>query len=256
MIHYHGTPISGAEKNQMALSGKHAFISFAASQHIELIAEICQSFAIDNGAYSAWTSGKHFDLDGFGFFLETWHRHPSFDWYILPDVIGGDHLDNEELRNTWRKIVPDDIWAKGVPVWHLHEPIEVLRDMVNLGMLYNQFPRVAFGSGDFADVGTPQWWNRMAQAMEVGCDEQGRPKVKLHGLKMLDPSVFSHLPLASADSTNVARNCGIDKAWKGPYSPATSYGRALVMMERIEMHASAARWSNTNGINRNLELFG
>lgn len=250
MIHYHGIPISGAEKNQMALSGKHAFVSFAGAQHIALVAEICQSFAVDNGAFSAWNSGKPFDIDGFAAFVEAWHRHPSFDWYVLPDVIGGDHLDNEDLRNNWCKKVSDDVWKKGVPVWHLHEPLEVLRDMVN------QFQRVAFGSGDFAKVGTPKWWKQMTQAMKICCDDQGRPRVKLHGLKMLDPTVFSHLPLSSADSTNVARNCGLDKRWKGTYAPATAFGRALVMMERIERHASAARWSNTKGINRNLELFG
>ncbi len=45
----------------------------------------------------------------------------------------------------------------------------------------------------------------MAQAMAQACD-LGRPRVKLHGLRMLDVEVFSRLPLASADSTNVARN--------------------------------------------------
>jgi len=42
--------------------------------------------------------------------------------------------------------------------------------------------------------------------MEVCCDADGMPKTKLHGLRMLDPVIFSHMPLSSADSCNVARN--------------------------------------------------
>ncbi|MGK9559302.1 hypothetical protein O6495_24055, partial [Salmonella enterica subsp. enterica] len=40
--------------------------------------------------------------------------------------------------------------------------------------------------------------------------------------------------LASADSTNVARNIGIDSAWKGTYSPQSKETRAYVLAERIE----------------------
>ena len=73
---------------------------------------------------------------------------------------------------------------------------------------------------------------------------------------MLDPTIFSQFPFSSADSTNVARNCGIDKAWKGTYAPKTAKMRALVMMERIESHASASTWPGKLGITTNLELFG
>jgi len=51
---------------------------------------------------------------------------------------------------------------------------------------------------------------------------------------MLNPTIFSVLPLASADSTNVARNIKIDKAWKGTYQPKSRETRAAVLVERIE----------------------
>lgn len=91
--------------------------------------------------------------------------------------------------------------------------------------------------------------------MRVVTDDAGRPITKLHGLRMLDPTVFSHFPFSSADSTNVARNIGIDSAWTGPYAPRSRYTRALIMMERIELHASAARWSG-EGAGKNQDLFG
>jgi hypothetical protein len=86
-------------------------------------------------------------------------------------------------------------------------------------------------------VGNPTWWKRIAEVMRVVCDDQGRPRVRLHGLRMLNPRVFTELPFASADSTNIGRNIGIDKSWsKGNYLPPTKETRAYVMRTRIESH--------------------
>lgn len=251
MIKYHGCPISGGEKTQLAYQSKHAFISYAGQSYMELIVECCQSFALDNGAFSAWKAGKAFDFDGFCEWLEIWHRHPAFDFFCLPDVIDGDHHANQLIRAKFFNAVPSSIYKKGAPVWHLHEPLEVLRDMVN------GYDRVCFGSsGQYSEIGTPQWWSRMSEAMPYVTDELGRPTVKIHGLRMLDPTIFSHFPFSSADSTNVARNAGIDGRWIGPYAPKSKSMRAILMMDRIEAHCSAQTWSQSNGVNSNYELFG
>lgn len=234
-----------------SLQRRHAMVSYAQAGHIQVIAEVCQSFTIDNGAFSAWKTGKQYDLDGYAEFISEWHQHPAFDWYIIPDVIDGTIEENRKLAATWFKTVEPKIFRKGVPVWHLHEPLEELAYMVRA------YRRIAFGSsGDFAVVGNAKWWARMTEAMKIVCDKDGRPKCKLHGLRMLDPAIFSHFPFASADSTNVARNIGIDSAWKGTYIPVSRETRAHIMIERIEQHASAAKWAKSKGINRNHELFG
>ncbi|ELD8288965.1 hypothetical protein QJD89_004630, partial [Salmonella enterica] len=54
MIHYHGGPITPDTCAMKAWKGRHAFISFAHSGQINLAAEYCQSFALDNGAFTAW----------------------------------------------------------------------------------------------------------------------------------------------------------------------------------------------------------
>lgn len=243
MIHYHGTPISTGNSPWLALKARHACVSFAAPQQMAEVAEVCQSFILDNGAFSAWTRGEPMDIEGYRDWVEVWRRHPGCDWYLIPDVIDGDEADNDALL---------DGWPGGVPVWHLHESLD------RLARLCNDFPRVAFGSsGDFATVGNRKWWARMTEAMGVCCDGAGVPVTKLHGLRMLDPTIFSHLPFASADSTNVARNIGIDSAWtRVPYAPASTRTRALIMMERIEQHASASRWCDSRGVKQNMELFG
>jgi hypothetical protein len=73
---------------------------------------------------------------------------------------------------------------------------------------------------------------------------------------MLSPTITSHIPLASADSTNVAANIGIDSRWTGAYAPVSKSVRALVLADRIEQHATAARWTHSVGVQRNLDLLG
>ena len=96
---------------------------------------------------------------------------------------------------------------------------------------------------EFATVGNERWWLRMADMMDAVCDVEGRPLVKLHGLRMLNPEVFSRFPFASADSTNIARNIGIDQTWRGNYMPPTKEMRAQVMRSRIESQNAPPRWS-------------
>lgn len=252
MIHYHGTPFSHRGESHLALQGKHAMVTYADPGPIEMVGELCQSFTIDNGAFSVWKKGGELDLKGFSEFISSWYQHPGFDWYCMPDVIEGSDDENAELRGQWSLLVNSKIWGLGVPIWHMHEKISTLERLVN------NFPRVALGSsGEYAVVGNSAWWGRMAEAMEVACDAEGRPIAKLHGLRMLDSTICSHLPLSSADSTNVARNIGIDNAWSGTYTPRTKRMRAAIMMERIENHASASRWDGkSSGTQQNMALFG
>lgn len=199
MIHCHGTPC-GATREDVArfLSGRHALIPFVRPEDIGTAAELCQSFCIDNGAYSAWKQGTAVNWDEYARFVNEWRRHPSFDFAIVPDVIDGTERENDELVRVWRESF--DPWVVA-PVWHMHETLE------RLSQLVMEWPRVALGSsGDYATVGNDKWWARMSDAMAVACDDTGRPRAKLHGLRMLDPAIFSKLPLASADSTNAVRN--------------------------------------------------
>jgi hypothetical protein len=238
VIHYHGTPIGGGRVDAARfLAGRHAFISAAYPQDLPVAAEVCQSFALDNGAFTAWKAGGVIDVPAFVAWVEEWCLHPAFDWAIIPDVIDGTSADNDAEIESWIGTAVADY---GVPVWHLHEPVE------RLSSLACTWDRVALGSsGDFATVGSLAWWARMGEAMRAVCDEQGRPTAKLHGLRMLDPAVFSRLPLASADSTNAGRNCLASGRW-GSYMPPTAAQRADVIASRIEAHQSAAVWTEGN----------
>ena len=227
MIHYHGGPITPETCAIRAWSGRHAFVSFAHSDQISLAAWVCQSFALDNGAFSVWKSGRDFDIEGFYDFCREWYRHPACDWAVIPDVIDGTEAENDELVDDW------PLGDFGVPVWHLNESRE------RLVRLAGRFRRVALGSAAEYDVSRPsKCLARLADVLPAICDHNGRPYVKLHGLRMLNPEIVERVPLASADSTNVARNIGLDVRWAGPYSPATKEGRVDVLVERIERYQS------------------
>lgn len=238
MIHYHGLPITPGTSALAAIKGGHAFVSFAHPDQLGIAVEVCQSFAIDNGAFSAWRSGKPItDWTPFFEWAEEISYLPNCDFIVIPDVIDGGLNEQTALIGAFLQHFGNRGMQVGAPVFHLHEPVE------HAAYLSRTWQRVCIGSsGEFAQIGTAKWWQRMNEVMGSMCDEHGRPRCKLHGLRMLDPDVFTSFPFASADSTNIGQNVGIDSAWRGTYTPPSKDVRALVMRERIEAFNSAPVW--------------
>lgn len=228
MIHYHGGPITPETCAYRAWQGGHAFISFAHPDQIRLAASVCQTFALDCGAFTAWKQGRKVDWQEYYDWCAEWLHHPACDWAVIPDVIGGTEEENDALVARW----PFQR-AHGVPVWHLNEsPGRLVR-------LAAVWPRVALGSCDEWDVSNPgKCLQRLYDVLPAICPD-GQPVAKLHGLRMLNPQIVTAVPLASADSTNLAQNIGIDRNWaSGAYPPATKEARAMVLRERIESRQS------------------
>lgn len=234
MIHYHGGPLTPVSVAVAAWTGRHGLVSFEHPEQLDIALEVCQSVVLDNGAFTAWRAGRPVeDWAPFYAWAEPLLKHPAVDWALVPDVIDGDEAANDALLAEW----PFGRFL-GVPVWHMHESV------ARLERLASEWPRVAIGSsGEFEAVNDAKWWRRMNEALSAICDDAGRPACKLHGLRMLDPDVFTRLPLSSADSTNVAQNVGIDGAWRGTYTPAGKVWRAQVLCGRIEAQQSAAVWT-------------
>lgn len=232
MIHYHGGPITPDTCAIRAWKARHAFISFAHTSQLSLASEICQSFAVDNGAFTVWKAAGRNKIDWSDYydFVEKWKHHPRFDFAIIPDVIDGGEAENDALLAEWPH---GDFY--GVPVWHMNESDD------RFIRLCHEYPRIAIGSCGEYDVRRPKASvARMKDLIRHVVDENGFPAAKLHGLRMLNPQIFTQLPLASADSTNVARNIGIDKSWSGSYSPASKETRAALLVERVESNNSAS----------------
>ena len=235
MIHYHGTPIGGTGVDAAKfLQGRHALVPFPRKDHLGAVADYCQSFVFDNGAFSVWKRGETLDVDGYTRWCDDWHRHPGFDWALIPDVIDGTVEENDKMIAMWPKHIP------GVPVWHMNEPVW------RLVQLAGQWKTVALGSsGEFSQPGSKVWWRRIEEVLPTICDEKGRPYCRLHGLRMLNPKVFTKIPFSSADSTNAAVNSG-SKDRFGIYVPATAAQRAAVIADRTERYQSSPTWPPTN----------
>jgi len=235
MIHYHGMSSGGGsmEDSLRLASGRHVFVSYADSGKLGMLSKVCSTFALDNGAYSAWRGGVEYDFEGYEKFVREWHRHPACDWHVIPDVIDGGEDENDEWLGRW----PGELG--GVPVWHLDESLERLERLVE------GYGRLALGSsGVWSEVGTEGWWDRMGEVMDVVCDDDGRPRVKLHGMRMLNWRVFSRLPLSSADSTNSQRNSLLltKRSANQNYLPPSRGQRASVIAWITENHQSSETW--------------
>ncbi len=247
MIRYHGGPITPMEVALAVWKGGHGIVSFEAPGQIGLVATHCETFCLDGGQFSAWTRGATFDLLGYAGFVREWQTHPGYDFHIAPDVIDGDEMANEMMLARWRNEGLLSLDGRCVPVWHLHESLGRLQ------RLCRAYPRVALGSsGQYAQPETDPWWNRMAEAMDAICDKDGHPPCKLHGLRMLSNTVCSQIPLASADSTNIARN---HARYRKTHS-LTLLAAALSMREFGASHDVAIRWARTRGHQFNMELLG
>lgn len=234
MIHYHGTPIASGKVAYSVLKCGHAFVSFISPQQLNVVTEVCQSFSVDNGAFSAWSKGEPItDWNPYYDWVLEVSKFPNFDWAIIPDVIDGTEQDNDELLRLCP--LSKEISA---PVWHMHESFERLQ------RLCSEYRIVCLGSsGEYAAVGTNKWKQRIGEAFDLICDEHGFPPCKLHGLRMLNPKLFSKMPLSSADSTTVGRNVGMDKQWgSGRLQPRNKEVRGIVLKDRIETYNGASRW--------------
>lgn len=191
MIHYHGTPITPVAA-LYELKGRHFCVSHAAPQDVERVHTIGQSVMLDNGAYSAWKSGKVPNWPAYYEWCAKWLQAPT-TWAVIPDEIDAGAQMQDALLRDWPH------GQKGSPVWHMDEPIDRLLRLID------DWFRVCIGSTDeFAVVLSAAWerrmdeaWNRVAQAR--------RFLPNIHMLRGMQLSGH-RWPFASVDSTDIGRN--------------------------------------------------
>jgi hypothetical protein len=252
MIRYHGGPCTPIDAAVELWTRHHALISFFYPQQIALCARVSHSFLIDNGAFSAWDQELTVDWAEYVAFVQEWHKHPGFSWCLIPDKIDGDEKDNDALLDWWKihgvTSTGPATPIRARPVWRLHESID------RLSRLISEYPNgIALGSsGEFSSPGSIAWWGRMSDAMKVACDSVGRPYVPLRGLRMMDTTIFSHIPFDGVASATVSRNCGIDKQTPKAYRQLPPKSRAIVMALDADVHFSASRWTGTIATQKNM----
>lgn len=242
MIKYHGTPIGGTKQDAIKfLDGRHALISYAHQGQLAEVLECCESFCLDNGAFTIWKkNGGQIDIDGYLEWVNNIARHPAYDFCIIPDVIGGTEKENDNLLNSW------ECDHDSIPVYHLGESYD---RFLRLAEDYN---KVCFGSTDkWAKNGSNAWWKNMADFMDVVTDDDGILPCKVHGLRMLDVRIIKYLPLHSGDSTNAAVN-GSRMMKEGPMPAVHRWQGNERIAQKIESYQSPMNWDRQRLIEDNI----
>lgn len=223
VIHYHGTPIT-PRKALLEMTGRHFCVSFARPDDLRECLRIGQSLMLDNGAFTAFTKGKPMDVTGYIAWCDQHLVHPH--WAVIPDVIDGTKEQQRACIAGWP--FPAELSA---PVWHLGLSLDWLLELAD------NWPRICLGSsGQYWQVGSPSWARRMNEAFDALCSKR-RHMPWMHGLRMLG-QCDGPWPLASADSTTVARN------------HKTSRICPELMAARIDAKQPAPRWTGS----RQMEL--
>lgn len=240
MIHYHGTPMGGArEQRALALTGRDVLIPFLRPDDLSLALQLSRRIILDNSAFSYWKQG-HGEYPCYEQYVD-WVRpllaHEKVDFCFIPDHIAGSPRQNDAYLSRW----PADLAGRGVPVYHMHQPVS------RLVALAQQYEHVGLGGGQGYEVlKSGRWWTRIHEMMQAVTDDAGRPLCHLHGLRMLDPKVFTQLPLSSGDSTNVARNSGQVKRFEKTEA-RTRGERAILIADRIESYGAAGTYGPKSG---------
>lgn len=236
MKHFHGTPYGGTRDQVCKFAvGRFLLVPFANQDDLPVAAEVSRGFALDNSAFTIWKQGGKLDFQGVMDWYSEWSMHPRCDLLIIPDDIEGNEADNDSLLSKFVNKANKNMMDVAAPVWHLHESLERLDRLV-------QWKYLCLGSsGDYSSPGSKKWTDRMAEAMDVICDDRGRPKTKLHGLRMLAPDIVRRYPFFSADSTNVVQ-CSSLLGRFGMYKPPTRVQCSEVIASRIEAAQSPSVW--------------
>ena len=191
MIKYHGTPITPKEIFYKSMPNKNALISFAHSNDADKAFANCNKVCLDNGAFSFWTKNKEVNWNDYYKWVEKYEKR---EFHIIPDVIDGTEKENDLLLES-------NELKRGIPVWHVAE------SLFRLKKLMSKYEYIAFGSsGEYTELGTEKWHRRMNEAMKIVCNKEGKPIIKIHMLRCLNPKIFTKYPFYSGDSTNLARN--------------------------------------------------
>ena len=219
MIHYHGTPITPVAE-LYTLAGRHFCVSHARPDDVKNCHAFGQSVMLDNGAFSAWKSGRATNWTGFYDFCDYWLQYPT-TWAVIPDVIDAGAQMQDALLSEW----PHK--ERGAPVWHMSEPIE------RLLRLCDEYPRVCVGSTDeYATVLSPAWCRQIDAAWDA-LSVRHRHLPWVHMLRGMQLS-GREWPFASVDSTDIARNHHLPhrsaikmaNRWDAMQTPATWVPRA------------------------------
>jgi len=150
---------------------------------------------LDSGAFSAWSRGVKIDIEEYISFIK---KHSDvISIYANLDVIGGDSgVPGEETarRTLENQRIMEKAGLSPLPVFHYGEPYEYLEKYVE------EYDYIALGVAGNSGVKLVPWLNECFS--KYICDEDGLPKVKVHGFAVTSLKLMIMYPWFSVDSTS------------------------------------------------------
>lgn len=143
---------------------------------------------LDSGAFSAHTKGVIIDINDYIQFIKD--NRDNISVYANLDVIG-------DAEATWQnQLKMEEAGLMPIPCFHLGEDLSYLRKYVD------RYEYIALGG--LAHVGKNKWqlFTWLNRCWDIICDEDGYPKVKVHGFAVTTLKVLCKYPWYSVDSTS------------------------------------------------------
>ena len=144
------------------------------------------SLFLDCGAYSALTQGAPLDLKRYIKFIKKHKDH--FDHYSVLDDIS----DPEKTLNNQARM--EIAGLKPVPCFHYNEPTKYLIHYID------HYNYISLGGMVPIATSSLRFWLDHLFSKYI-CDEDGMPKVKIHGFGMSSHDLMIRFPWYSVDST-------------------------------------------------------
>ena len=163
---------------------------------------------IDSGAFSAWSKGKHIDVDEYINYLNT--NTKDLTLFASVDNIPGELTRTPTLEEkkkspilSWEnymymreRILDKD---KLLPVFHIGEDFKHLQNMLEAKFDNKHIPYIALGGTVGLDKGIKDKWYR--QCFKI-IQQSNNPNVKVHAFGMTSLDILESYPFTSADSTS------------------------------------------------------
>jgi hypothetical protein len=141
---------------------------------------------LDSGAYSAWTQKVEIDIQEYIKFIKE--HQDCISVYANLDVIGS-------AEGTWKnQVTMEKAGLKPLPVYHFKEPVEWLLRYLAKGYEYIAIGGLV-GSGNIVPFLDSIFTNQL-------CDQNGMPKIKVHGFGLTSLKLMLRYPWYSVDSTS------------------------------------------------------
>lgn len=189
---FHGLPITPKAQLER-LEGRRFCVSHARPDQVKAAHLLGVEVLLDNGAFSAFTKGHTPNWTKFYAWCAKWFAEMEGTLAIIPDEIAAGSQYQDALITEW------PFAHRGIPVWHMDEPIGRLLDLVNV------WPVVAIGSsGDYWKLLAPDWVARMDATFDAIVATYGSIP-ELHMLRGLAACRYDY-PFRRADSTDIAKN--------------------------------------------------